>query len=97
MGGVGGFDEGWGAVGFGWQACEAQDMQANAEEPHSESVVAEDDGTVVLAVADDSPHALVDGPQGLLRVPLLPRKAGGGGCRGGGRLAGSRGRQKKSR
>ena len=43
---------------------------------HLEAIVAEDDGAIVMAVADHAAHGLVDGPDGLLRVPLVAPQAG---------------------
>lgn len=42
--------------------------------PHRrlESLVAEDDGAVVILVSNDSSHGLVDRPHRLLNVPLIP-------------------------
>lgn len=53
-------------------------MKAEADRAHAypESLVCQNDGAVVMAVADDSPHGLVDCPGGLLRIPLLPGQAG---------------------
>ena len=53
-------------------------MTPDADRAHlyPESLICQDDGAVVMAVADDSPHGLVDCPGGLLRIPLLPGQAG---------------------
>ena len=47
--------------------------EADRARIYPEALVCQDDGAVVMAVAYDSPHGLIDCPGGLLRIPLLPR------------------------
>lgn len=42
---------------------------------HREAVIAQDDGAIVVAVADDAAHPLVDCAQSLLCVPLVAAQA----------------------
>ena len=57
---------------LGMLRCGSARPEADGSPSYPKALVCQDDGAVVMAMADDSPHGLVDCPGGLLRIPLLP-------------------------